>query len=138
MKNLGGRPPFFQTPAELDILIEKYFKEHKEEKKYTISGLALALGFASRQSLYDYEAKLEFTYSIKRARFSIENRIEELMLYGKQNPDINLAGLMLWLKTHAGYTDRQVDKGDNKDPADVNAPQRQSREEWEKSQQNKQ
>ena len=124
-----GRKPFFETPEQLQIQIDKYFESTDQ---YTLTGLALYVGFASRYSIYDYEEKPEFSHTIKRARLRIENRIETLLLYGKQNQDFNLSGGMLWLKTNAGYTDRMVDKGANKDFADVNVPQRQSREEWEK------
>jgi hypothetical protein len=42
-----------------------------------MTGLALALGFCSRQSLYDYEGKDAFSYTIKVARLRIENSYEE-------------------------------------------------------------
>jgi hypothetical protein len=137
MTNPVGRPPMFKTPEELQAKIDSYFEENKEAKEYTISGLVLHLGFENRNSMYDYERKPEFTSILKKARNRIENRIETLMLYGKQNKDFNLAGGMLWLKTHAGYTDRQVDKGDNVDIADVNVPTRQPRGEWEEQQRKK-
>jgi hypothetical protein len=38
----------------------------------TLTGLALALGFSGRKSMYDYEAKKEFSYIIKRAKTVIE------------------------------------------------------------------
>jgi hypothetical protein len=136
MTNKVGRPPLFNTAEELQEAVNNYFTADLD-CHWTISGLALHLGFTSRYSLYDYEKRDEYSHIIKTARHRIENRIESLMLYGKQNKDYNLAGGMLWLKTHAGYTDRQVDRGDNKDVADVNVPARQSRAEWEKQQREK-
>ena len=45
----------------------------------TISGLCLFLGFADRGSFYDMEKLPNFTYTIKRARLSIEMTYEELL-----------------------------------------------------------
>jgi hypothetical protein len=35
------------------------------------------LGFESRQSFYDYEERGEFSYTIKKARLTIESKYEE-------------------------------------------------------------
>lgn len=43
----------------------------------SITGLAIYLGFESRQSLYDYSKKPEFAYSIKNALLKIENNYEK-------------------------------------------------------------
>lgn len=43
----------------------------------TITGLALFLGFCSRQSFYDYEKKRKFAYTIKRARLKVEQEYEK-------------------------------------------------------------
>lgn len=72
--NEGGRPPMFGTPEELQNKISEYFAR---EGKKSICGLAYYLGFESRQSFYDYEKKVEFTYNIKRARLKIEQIYEE-------------------------------------------------------------
>ena len=88
-----GRPPEYQTPAELQAKIEKYFKDGVRFKTIivgpannrtevtvqvpTICGLCLYLGFESRQSFYDYEKKPGFTYTIKKARMLIEREYEE-------------------------------------------------------------
>lgn len=49
----------------------------------TISGLALYLGFSSRKAFYDYENKLEFSDTIKKARFRIENEYEKQLYNDK-------------------------------------------------------
>ena len=81
-----GRPPKFETVEELEECIEGYFKgleyEDSESKQLmhrpaTMTGLALALGFTSRQSVYDYEGKEDFSYTIKIARLRVENSYEE-------------------------------------------------------------
>ena len=43
----------------------------------TITGLALALGFNSRQSLLNYQAKEEFLDTITRAKAKVEQYAEE-------------------------------------------------------------
>lgn len=87
--NEGGRPPIFNSPKELQKKIDAYFNGGANERIivvglgtikvpcYTICGLAYYLGFVSRQSLSDYEAKVEFTDIIKKARLRIEMAYEE-------------------------------------------------------------
>lgn len=87
---LGWRPLKFSTPEELEAMVDKYFKDWHRKKEVittlgikvkvpaiTMSDLALYLWFDSRQSLYDYEKKQEFSYTIKRARLFIEREYEE-------------------------------------------------------------
>lgn len=69
-----GRPPKYETPEELEKKIDEYFED---VTKPTITGLALFLGFESRQSFYDYEKNGNFSYIIKRARLHIESIYEE-------------------------------------------------------------
>lgn len=73
---MAGRPALFKSPDELDELISNYFED---EKKPTITGLCLFLGFESRQSFYAYENKPEFSYTIKKARTRIENTYEKML-----------------------------------------------------------
>jgi hypothetical protein len=75
--NNGGRPPKFESVEELEQKVIAYFSYCVENSvKATITGLALYLGFDSRQSLYDYGDKEEFSYTIKRARLAVENSYE--------------------------------------------------------------
>jgi len=54
MKDLGGRPPKFETEEELQNKINAYFEKcEADNEPLTVSGIALFLGFESRQSLYD-------------------------------------------------------------------------------------
>ena len=76
----GGRPPKFETPKELLDSINAYFKERcEDDKPITVSGLAYALGFASRQSMYDYGKKDEYSYIITRAKLLIEDNYEQCL-----------------------------------------------------------
>lgn len=112
----AGRPPMFTTPDDLQQRIDEYFATGVKRKKVlvgppanrmhieievpTITGLAIYLGFESRQSFYDYELKPEFAYTIKRARLFIENEYEEMLNTG------NTAGAIFALKNF-GWTDKQ-------------------------------
>lgn len=98
-KSRGGRPPKFKTKEEIQEKIDNYFKEcdgipfydedgrplqtakgniiyEKEPKPPTVTGLALALGFLSRQSLLEYQGKKEFSDTITRAKLYIEEYTE--------------------------------------------------------------
>ena len=97
MGKTAGRPPKFKTAAEIQGLIDKYFEDCKGEplmvdgqlfldkngrpvvinsRPPTVTGLALALGFHSRQSLLNYQAKKEFMDTIIRAKMQVEEYCE--------------------------------------------------------------
>jgi hypothetical protein len=70
-----GRPATYQSAEELQSKVDEYF-ETFDLKQRTITGIALYLGFESRQSFYDYEKMDEFSYIIKRARLQVEHAYE--------------------------------------------------------------
>jgi hypothetical protein len=95
----GGRPPKYRNVEEIEDKIEQYFAICEGEpllddegkqivNKYgcpcwikppkppTVTGLALALGFASRQALLNYQAKKEFNDTITRAKSRVEEYAE--------------------------------------------------------------
>lgn len=90
--NEGGRPALFSSPEELQAKVDAYFNGGANKKEYptlagsveipiyTISGLAYFLGFTSRQSFYDYENRVEFSDTIKKARLRIEMNYEENLI----------------------------------------------------------
>jgi hypothetical protein len=79
--NTGGRPPFYKTAQEMEKRISEYFdwivEQEENGEVLTITGLALFLGFESRQSMYDYKKNNKFTYPIKRALTIIESDYEK-------------------------------------------------------------
>lgn len=78
---MAGRPPLFKTVSELETKVSQYFDGIEDDgKSPTITGLALFLGFESRQSFYDYEKNGEFSYTIKKNRLRIECSYEEALL----------------------------------------------------------
>jgi hypothetical protein len=108
-----GRPPIIAGPEEMEQLIIAYFgslpstEEGREDRPPTVNGLALALGFTTRQSLADYEERPEYSYLIKRARLQIKTYWEERL--GGKSP----VGAIFWLKNHDGYKDAQEITGAN-------------------------
>lgn len=100
-KKKVGRPPKFKSKEEMQEKIDTYFadcegKILKDDKNnpildkkgkpviygtrpLTMSGLANALGFSSRQSLLNYEGKKEFMDTIMRARARVEQYTEECL-----------------------------------------------------------
>jgi len=93
-KNLGGRPPKFTDPAQLQEKVNEYFESCEGklladnegnpmldkyghpiiygEKPMTTVGLAYHLGFLSKQSLYDYKGRAAFKEIIQKAIMRIE------------------------------------------------------------------
>lgn len=94
-----GRPPKYKSKEEIEEKIEQYFRECEGEilkdddgkpilnkfgnpvivgqKPLTVTGLALALGFATRKSLLEYQGKKEFVNTITRAKSVVEKYAEE-------------------------------------------------------------
>lgn len=93
-----GRKPWYSSPEEMEEKIEAYFKDCEGKlcldrdgvpclDKYgvpivigahppTVTGLALALGFTSRQALLNYQAKKAFVDTVTRAKSRVEEYAE--------------------------------------------------------------
>ena len=103
-KHPGGCPPRYKSVEEMQEKIDAYFVDcagryirnedgsiatdkygdpvKENVRPLTITGLALALGFTSRQALLNYQGKEEFVDTIMRAKLIIEN-YAETRLYDK-------------------------------------------------------
>lgn len=68
-----GRPTILSDPAKAQQLIDNYFATNEN---VTICGLALALGFSTRETLYDYACKPDFSDIINKARLRVEAEYE--------------------------------------------------------------
>lgn len=74
----AGRPPKYKSVGEISEKIEEYFEKcEKGKKPLTVTGLALALGFQSRQALLNYQGRKEFSAAIIRAKSRVEQYTEE-------------------------------------------------------------
>lgn len=121
-----GRPPVFKSKEELEKKIEEFFKSCEgsvledetgkpvldkygnvikiDERPETVTGLALALGFKSRQSLIDYQGKAEFSDTITRAKLRCEKYAEE-RLYDRDGN----GGARFSLQVNFGWKDKPVE-----------------------------
>ena len=102
-----GRPLKYETVQELEEAIDSYFKWTEEEntRRPTVTGLAYHLGFESRQSLYDYKERNEFSYTIKRSVLFIES-LHEANLFGS-----SASGSIFWLKNRDWSDGKEKEDG---------------------------
>ena len=91
-----ARPRIYDNEQDFELAVDSYFAA---EGKKTMTGLALALGFDSRQSLYDYQKNEKFSYIINKALLRVECQYEE-NLSGN-----NVAGSIFVLK-NMGWKDK--------------------------------
>jgi len=97
---ISGRPLKYQSPEELQILIDKYFEGCVPNTKIppTVTGLGRSLGLDRRQ-LIEYSKKEPFYNAIKEAKLKIEEFLE-MRLYGR-----TVAGVIFNLKNNYGWKD---------------------------------
>lgn len=133
-----GKPPKYKDPETLIERIKEYFTYCVEyDKKITITGLALFLGFSTRQSIYDYASKTrtetgretktnKFSYIIKKVLLFIEQDYEQSMRKTGRTTDI-------FALKNFGWKDETstVLKGDINNPIGLIAmPQKKESIEW--------
>lgn len=113
-----GRPRIYQNVEDLDKAIEDYFfpveydeiqengvyvKKPRPErginKRPSLTGLTLALGFCDKSTVYDYQKRPEFSHSIKRALAMVE------LFYEERLSEQNVAGSIFALKNF-GWKDK--------------------------------
>ena len=130
-----GRKPTFTSAEEMQEKIDAYFASCEPEllrdgdgtpmlnkngepvyvggRPMTIQGLALALGFTSRQSLLNYKAKREFVDTVTRARLRVEQYAAERLF----DRDAQ-RGAQFTLAYGFGYA-RDAEDGKNRDTQGV-------------------
>lgn len=130
MGKARGRPPFYDTVDEIQEAIDAYFKKCEgepllddegfpirdkygeviilEAKPPTVTGLALALGFTSRQALLNYQGKKKFVDTIVRAKSRIEEYAEG-RLYDRDGQ----RGAEFSLKYNFRWASEEKEKGDD-------------------------
>lgn len=122
-KNPVGAPPKYRSVKAMQEKIDAYFEACKgqpfvddngepmrnkngyiiydDKKPPTVTGLALALGFTSRQALLNYQNKPEFVDTITRAKTLCEQYAEE-RLYDKDGS----GGAQFSLRANFGWDDK--------------------------------
>lgn len=118
-----GRKPRYISASQIEGLIDAYFEECKGEvlkdkdgeimlNKHgepivlnamppTVTGLALALGFTSRQNMLEYQGKKEFTDTITRAKSFCEKYAESRLFDrdGARGAEFSLKCNFRWRET---------------------------------------
>jgi hypothetical protein len=108
----GGAPRKYETPEELTQKIIEYFqyiddinKKRKEDgdklKPYTISGLCNYLDIV-RDTWIEYGKKSEYADSVKKAKQTVEEYVEEGMINGS----LSTIGSIFNLKNNFGWVDK--------------------------------
>lgn len=113
-----GQPPKFETPEQMQAAIDAYFEKcdnHTAEivrggrkitvkapLPYTMTGLAIALGFESRSSLVNYKRRGKFLNTIRASRLRVEEAVEQKMLTSQGV----VAGVIFNAKNNFGWVDR--------------------------------
>ena len=97
----SGRPPIYSDVSEIIPKLEDWEKKIIAGEKPTVTGLCLALDFESKDTLYNYSRKDEFSYPIKRALLIVENGYESAL---REN---NATGSIFALK-NMGWKDQSA------------------------------
>lgn len=104
-----GRPRKYSSPEEFDAKVVEYHNYCREkEEPVTWTGLALYLGFSSRQSIDEYQNYDGFSDSVRKAKALVEWHYE-MRLHGN-----NPTGAIFALKNY-GWNDRQEVDHSSKD-----------------------
>jgi len=113
--NTGGRPRKYDSPEEFDEMVDNYYRHCRATgEPITWTGLALYLGFSSRQSIDEYKKYDGFSDSVKRAKSLVEYGYEKLLHRGS-----NAAAPIFALKNF-GWRDNLTLVGDDEaDPISV-------------------
>lgn len=142
-KSNAGRPPIWSSVEGMQEAIDEYFEKCDGQplmdkdgnpmlnkwgepvmigaEPYTVTGLALALGFNSRTTFLEYQAKDEFSDTITRAKARVE-KYAESRLYDKEGSN----GAKFALACNFGkWSDKQeinvTSQSLNVTPADMDA-----------------
>lgn len=106
----SGRPPVYTDPETMYNKIAEYMDWEDAQKGkdgkgiYTLEGCALYLGFATRQSMYDYEERSsEFSYIISKFKLFLTQWNVQKLYWGG-----TYMGSQFWLRNHGGYTDEST------------------------------
>lgn len=118
-----ARPPKYDNAEDFAKKVDEYFTWCDSQlrivetdkgtkfiaKPYTVSGLCLYLDIC-RDTLCEYEKIEMFSDTVKRAKYKIENWIEEKSLQGELNPTVSIFNL----KNNFGWKDKQEVESSNK------------------------
>ncbi|MCC8108768.1 MAG: hypothetical protein LIQ30_06920, partial [Planctomycetes bacterium] len=82
--NSVRRPLDPATPEDMAAAADRYFRSCDDAgQSYSLTGLALSLGFSSLRALDDAARRPGFSDPLERAKLRVENRYEQALLEGK-------------------------------------------------------
>lgn len=101
--NIGGRPPRFKSPEELELLIQDYLKKCEETGEPI-----LVVGFCNyakipKSTLFDYKKKDVFSDSLEMLTQNAEECLIKNALLGNYNSSM----AQFLAKNNHNYTDKQ-------------------------------
>ncbi len=102
--NTVGRPRIIDSPETMDNLVDTYIlvcQDPDKPRAITLTGMVLALGLSSRESLDNYLKYPEFVDSVKRAKLLVEFEYENRLVTNS-----NATGSIFALKNF-GWKDKQ-------------------------------
>lgn len=98
-----GRPRKYDSPEQFNKVVDQYLDWVVDEGKHiTWTGMALYMGFSSRQSIDEYQKYDGFSDSVKRAKAIVEQAYEDGLVSG----GIPAAGAIFALKNF-NWRDKQ-------------------------------
>lgn len=106
---LNINPPKYDSPEQMREKLTEYFDEcDKKQAIPSIAGMALFLGFADKQSIYDYEKRkvdrdTGYACLLKKARLVIESVLNDSTMSKS-----SATGAIFRLKCNYGYKETQV------------------------------
>lgn len=104
---MAGRPRIYNDVDELQKAVDSYFEFIViADKKPSVTGLALHLGFADKTTLYEYRDRPEFSYPIKRGLLMVEQYHEERL-------DANSVTGSIFALKNMGWKDKQEIEANN-------------------------
>jgi len=99
LKKMG---PVMITIEEFEAKALAYYERCKDEKEpMTITGLAIGLGFCSRQSIYDYGKRPDYKEVVGRATMMVEHGYELQVARGRGD------GGIIFILKNMGWSDKQ-------------------------------
>ena len=110
-----ARPRHYDDPAEFDAKVDQYVLEAREAgDPLTMTGLAIALGFVDKSSIYQYQENPKFLHSVKRARQLVQHSTE-MWAIRERSP-----GAIFSLKHNYGWRDKhEIDHNVKSNPTEV-------------------
>ena len=112
--NTGGRPQKYTDPKKFATKLGEYI-EYEDSLKpkdaktgmgkgiYTLEGAALFLGFASRESMYEYAKKEEFYYVVSRFKLFLTDFNVKKLYWGG-----TFMAAQFWLRNWGGYSEEST------------------------------